>query len=122
MPNMVPLMHHNVGLNKLSPSARGAVHVRELRWGCDVRQSLRRGQFDVILGSDLTYSEELHAPLLATLLQLVSDRTEVLLAVTRRRQDEVQRWRARFRHYFDVEVLVTEEEVAGYRSMGVIPN
>eukprot|EP00415_Alexandrium_ostenfeldii_P000077 UN0077 len=74
----------------------------------------------MILGSDLTYYESLHGLLLVTLLQLVSEETEVVLAVTRRGNADVDTWCKRCRRYFDVEVLASEEDVRGYASFGVV--
>jgi len=116
---VLPILRLNAELNASPSDAPGGLHVQELEWGMDVRESFPRGQFDVIVGSDLTYSDNLHCLLLVTLLQLVSEDTEVVLAVPRRRPDDVQKWCVRFQQYFDVEVLATEEDVAGYSSLGV---
>lgn len=117
---VLPILRANVHLNTLPADAQGSLRVQELEWGVDVREAFPRGQFDVILGSDLTYSDSLHGLLIVTLLQLVCEETEVVLALTRRDGGGVDRWRRRFQRYFDVELLASEEEVAGYASLGFV--
>lgn len=118
--DVLPILKLNADLNTLSADAWRSLDVRELEWGTDIREALPRSHFDMILGSDLTYSDKLHGLLIATLLQLVSEETEIILAVTRRDEDGVERWRRRFQRYFDMELLATEEDVAGYASLGFV--
>lgn len=117
---VLPITHHNVGLNARRQGEAGTLCVKALRWGMDIRDVFHRGQFDIILGSDLTYSDHLHGPLLVTLLQLVNEETTVILACTRREHDAFNNWRRRFQRYLDVKLLVTEEETAAYSSLGVV--
>lgn len=115
---VLPIARHNAGLNPPVKKA-GTIRVEELLWGQDVRQRFRRGQFDVILGADLTYADHLQGPLIATLLQLASEGTEVLLAHRWRPNDDFSLWRRRFQRYMNVELLDAEDEVAGYSAVGL---
>merc|ERR1712176_1260939 len=62
--------------------------------------------------------EHLHCPLLVTLLQLMTETTEVIIAFTRRTQDGIYRWRRRFEWYLELEVVVDEAEVKDYVAKG----
>mmetsp|Transcript_32077 Transcript_32077/g.92159 ORF Transcript_32077/g.92159 Transcript_32077/m.92159 type:complete len:291 (+) Transcript_32077:70-942(+) len=108
---VLPMTRRNVGANPLPASAGRAIRVRELAWGCDVREAFPRGSFDLVLGSDLTYYQSLYNPLLLTLLQLVDEESEVLLAHVQRR-DELRRWQACCGQYFSIEAVATDSEIS----------
>eukprot|EP00927_Polykrikos_kofoidii_P006557 TRINITY_DN12654_c0_g1_i1.p1 TRINITY_DN12654_c0_g1~~TRINITY_DN12654_c0_g1_i1.p1 ORF type:complete len:331 (+),score=65.88 TRINITY_DN12654_c0_g1_i1:166-1158(+) len=104
--HVLPLTSENVRLNPLPPGASGALRVTELPWGTDARQSFVRGHNELIIGSDITYFEHLHQPLLLMLLQLADDGTDVVLAHSHRR-DSYESWRSVFESYFDIETLAS---------------
>uniref|UniRef100_A0A7S4Q5D6 Calmodulin-lysine N-methyltransferase n=1 Tax=Alexandrium monilatum TaxID=311494 RepID=A0A7S4Q5D6_9DINO len=107
---VLPITRHNAELNRPSLATGAVVRVQEVHWGRDVRRVLPRGSFDLIVGSDLTFFEHLHRQLLLTLLQIISEDTEVLLAHARRKR-EFDRWEAVFEPYFDIEAISTDDEL-----------
>merc|ERR1712232_992412 len=78
-----------------------------------------QGEFDLIIGSDLTYSEQLtrlDRKLLLTLLQLADNKTDVILAHTCRADTQLGEWRSHFERYFSIVTLHSEEcQSAGSR-------
>ena len=87
----VPIMRENVARNALllrapaSPSApAGGVVAGECEWGREAYPELEGGApFDLVIGTDVAYSPELHAPLITTLRAVCGAATVVLLGVTR---------------------------------------
>jgi len=118
---VIPMTRHNVELNAIRPTGRGSLGVQELQWGVDIRDKYsRRGDFDLIIGTELIYRDELHALLLITLLQLMTQDTEVLFAHARRSESQFARWKKRFERCLDVQEVVTEEETQDYVDCGFV--
>lgn len=115
--DVLPRARQNVDLNPLGQYEAGALEVEELCWGTDIRQDFGRGNFDVIIGCDIIYADHLHGSLITTLLQLVSDKTEVIFAHARRKPNDIELWRKRFQRYFDVELVASEAEVLAYSKL-----
>ncbi|DAZ99115.1 TPA: hypothetical protein N0F65_008420 [Lagenidium giganteum] len=86
-------MKRNVDINREIFVDGTQVHVRELAWGVQDHtaaflRELRHsndstGSVDVILGTDVAYLEELYEPLLATLNELATPETLILLGLNR---------------------------------------
>lgn len=93
----------NAELNPL-PDAR-TVPVLELKWGADLADRFTRGSFDMVIGSDLIYHEELRRPLLLSLLQLVGPHTVIILASASRNGEPHESWQSDFIKYFEIEAL-----------------
>jgi len=107
---VLPLTSYNVQQNALPPECRGHAQVKQLRWGSDVRSAFPPGSFDLIVGSDLTWAIQWDGPLLlATLLQLVSEHTLIVVSLTLR-PTQIQGWHDLFDHYFTITVLATDSD------------
>jgi len=99
MASVLPVTQHNVAQNALRDNHKGSLKVEELHWGQP--STMARGAFHLILGSDVTYFEHLHEPLLCSLLQLADHNTEVLLAHAQR-HGQFDRWFELFERYFEI--------------------
>ena len=79
----VPILRENVARN--APLLlRGGVVAAECEWGRAAYPELDGGgPFDLVIGTDVAYAPELHAPLIATLTAVCGAATVVLLGVTR---------------------------------------
>jgi len=119
--SVVPITRHNAELNAVDPSVQGSLNVEELEWGVDIRSwSKSGGYFDLIIGTELIYRDELHGLLLITLLQLMTADTEVLFAHARRAQSQFDRWKKRFGRYLDIEEVVSEAETQAHTDQGLL--
>lgn len=80
----LPLIRRNAETNGLSSgSSSTKVSVLEYDWLNDDVTHLEPLPFDVILGTDVAYCEELYAPVVAALSRIAGPRTLILLGVTR---------------------------------------
>jgi tRNA pseudouridine32 synthase/23S rRNA pseudouridine746 synthase len=59
-PRLLPLLESNVQRNLAVLGAEGGVDMALLRWGVD---RLPEGDFDLVVGADVTYDDDAHAPL-----------------------------------------------------------
>lgn len=107
MGEVIPITQSNASLNQtVVDRAGGKLTVEELPWGTALHGG--RGPFDLIVGADLTYFEHLFGALTVTLLQLVDEGTEVLLAhVHRREETECWREESYLGRSFNIELLGT---------------
>lgn len=80
LPDRLRLLKKNVEANLGHGNVRGSATVMELLWGDDPDQDLIEQKPDYVLGSDVIYSEEAVADLVATLLQLCGSETTIFLA------------------------------------------
>jgi len=79
------------------------VDVQALEFGSDIQATIGRGKFDLVFAADVTYTDEMQQALLVTLLQLVCDRTVLLLAHTDRDAAVTESLRRRLQQYFNVQ-------------------
>lgn len=80
LPDRLRLLKKNVQVNVAGGNARGSARVRELTWGDDLDPELIDPLPDVVLGSDVIYSEDAVEDLLCTLRQLSGSQTTIFLA------------------------------------------
>lgn len=80
LPDRMKLLRKNVETNVKEGNERGSATVRELEWGDDPDCELINPLPDIILGSDVIYSEGAVTDLLATLCQLSGNHTTTFLA------------------------------------------
>lgn len=80
LPDRLRLLKKNVEANLRHGDLRGSATVTELIWGDDPDPELIEPQPAYVLGSDVIYSEEAVADLVATLLQLSGSETTIFLA------------------------------------------
>jgi predicted nicotinamide N-methyase len=79
---LLPLLQHNLAANKEEVEAQGGTaEAQLLEWGngLDMAKASARGEWDLIIGSDLAYDRDLHPFLGDTIDCLATDRTAVLL-------------------------------------------
>ena len=79
-------LEHSIVLNAEDGANRARVRVVDLEWGVGTTQQLEMEEpWDVVVCADCIYNRDLHAPLLKTLVHLMTrDRTTLLLAFERR--------------------------------------
>mmetsp|Transcript_75388 Transcript_75388/g.195991 ORF Transcript_75388/g.195991 Transcript_75388/m.195991 type:complete len:285 (+) Transcript_75388:66-920(+) len=104
------MTQHLEGNARLNVAKAPAVTACDLCFGSDVRDRFTRGAFDFILLSDATYSWELTQQLIATLLQLASDETIVLLACPSRIPQVQAKFKGELLSYFEVEPVQVSAE------------
>eukprot|EP00026_Physarum_polycephalum_P015444 Phypoly_transcript_16127.p1 GENE.Phypoly_transcript_16127~~Phypoly_transcript_16127.p1 ORF type:complete len:240 (+),score=13.95 Phypoly_transcript_16127:55-720(+) len=75
---LVTQLAHNINANHLGGNAKA----RELFWGTDVTEFLP--PFDYILASDVTWVTHLVEPLVKTMSDLSSDKTQILMSLEHR--------------------------------------
>ena len=111
LPSVVPLLERNVAANLRRCAA--AVEVLPLRWDDEgaLRSVSERGPFDLIVGGDLLYRQQVVEPLLGALCALCSRQTTVLLAASLQHSPETIRSfrRAAAAAGFDVQQLLGSE-------------
>lgn len=79
LPDRLRLLKKNVEAN-LYGDVRGSATVDELTWGDDLDPQFTHPMPDIVLGSDVIYSEGAVTDLLKTLLGLCGDQTTIILA------------------------------------------
>ncbi|KAG6538756.1 protein N-lysine methyltransferase METTL21A-like [Zingiber officinale] len=80
LPDRLKLLKKNVDQNVEKGNRRGSTLVTELVWGDDLDQELLDPLPDIVLGSDVVYSEGAVEDLLLTLKQICGFQTTVFLA------------------------------------------
>ncbi|KAK6924359.1 Lysine methyltransferase [Dillenia turbinata] len=129
LPHVLENLRFNAALNSdLVEKFGGKVEVGALRWGLveDMEAIRRRGEYDVIVGSDVVYHDHLYEPLMETLRFLMMVKGE------KREERErvfvmghVKRWKKeagffkRAKKVFETEVLYEDEAGDGAR-VGVL--
>ncbi|CAL9205120.1 unnamed protein product [Musa hybrid cultivar] len=80
LPDRLKLLKKNVDLNVEGWNKRGSARVSELTWGDDIDTELLDPMPDIVLGSDVVYSEAAVDDLLSTLKQICGCHTTVFVA------------------------------------------
>ncbi|XP_065029977.1 uncharacterized protein LOC135582267 [Musa acuminata AAA Group] len=80
LPDRLKLLKKNVDLNVEGWNKRGSARVSELTWGDDIDTELLDPMPDIVLGSDVVYSEAAVEDLLSTLKQICGCHTTVFVA------------------------------------------
>jgi predicted nicotinamide N-methyase len=83
----LPLIEKTLSLNGIDDNISTKVKVEEYMWGPHTSNTpavIKDTAFDLIIGSDLAYRDELHDPLIASIVACSSYNTVTLLGVTMR--------------------------------------
>lgn len=80
LPDRLRLLRKNIEVNLRHGDMRGSAKVMEFTWGDDPDPELTEPPPDLVLGSDVIYSEEAVLDLLSALQQLSGGETTILLA------------------------------------------
>ncbi|KAL0449941.1 UNVERIFIED_CONTAM: protein N-lysine methyltransferase METTL21A [Sesamum latifolium] len=118
LPHVLPNLQFNVAANaKILELHGGAVEAAALQWGQTTDMEAIGREYDVILGSDLVYHENLYEPLLETLrfLLLGSERKVVFLMSHLKRWKKESAFFKKANKFFDVEVIHTDSPCNGSR-------
>ncbi|KAJ4781105.1 Protein-lysine methyltransferase METTL21E [Rhynchospora pubera] len=119
LPNVVPNLQFNAELNSLVVSLRGGfVSVQQLRWGDeqDAADVTSTEKFDLVVGSDVVYYEELIEPLLKTVEVFAKGETAFVMAHLRRWKKRDATFFRKARKNFIVEVLHKDPPLPEWRS------
>eukprot|EP00931_Biecheleriopsis_adriatica_P063976 TRINITY_DN38851_c0_g1_i1.p1 TRINITY_DN38851_c0_g1~~TRINITY_DN38851_c0_g1_i1.p1 ORF type:complete len:239 (-),score=28.62 TRINITY_DN38851_c0_g1_i1:52-768(-) len=99
----------NIDLNPLPRGSPGSMRVQELRWGTDLGDTFKRGQFDLIIGAEITYCNKVEQ-LLPTLLHLAGEHTRIVFVHVHRLRGDVEQLFARLESHFNIQVIDHEKE------------
>ncbi|KAM1452589.1 hypothetical protein ACFX2I_039532 [Malus domestica] len=80
LPDRLRLLRKNIEVNLRHGNMRGSAKVMEFTWGDDLDPELTEPPPDLVLGSDVIYSEEAVLDLLSALQQLSGGETTIFLA------------------------------------------
>lgn len=121
LPHVLPNLNFNVEVNStvLAPRA-GQVHVAALSWGEKEDMEAVGREYDLIIGSDVVYHDNLYDPLLQTLrFLLLGDGEKVFLMAHLRRWKKESGFFKKAKKYFQVE-LVHEDGPSCASRTGVV--
>ncbi|XP_078178086.1 uncharacterized protein LOC144572398 [Carex rostrata] len=119
LPNVLPNLQFNAELNSSIISSRcGLISVQQLRWGDeqDVTNVASTENFDLVVGSDVVYYEELIEPLLKTVEVFAKGETAFVMAHLRRWKKRDAAFFRKARKNFSVEVLHKDPPLPEWRS------
>ncbi|KAK4393678.1 protein N-lysine methyltransferase METTL21A [Sesamum angolense] len=118
LPHVLPNLQFNIAANaKILELHGGAVDAAALQWGQTADMEAIGREYDVILGSDLVYHENLYDPLLETLRFLLLGREQKVVFL----MSHLKRWKKesaffkKANKFFDVEVIHTDSPCNGSR-------
>lgn len=119
LPHVLDNLRYNADINADVVKARGgSVSVKKLMWGKD-EDLVGLGDFDLVIGTDVVYYEELFDDLVASLRGLVKEEASFVMAHLRRWKKKDSLFFRKARKFFDVEVLFKDEALPGTR-LGVV--
>ncbi|KAI3669598.1 hypothetical protein L6452_40872 [Arctium lappa] len=120
LPHVLPNLKFNVDANAgvLAPRG-GRVHVAALSWGNKEEMETIGREYDLIIGSDVVYHDDLYDPLLETLRFLFLDGEKVFLMAHLRRWKKESGFFKKAKKYFTVE-LVHEDGPSSASRTGVV--
>eukprot|EP00033_Pygsuia_biforma_P004320 GCRY01004736.1.p1 GENE.GCRY01004736.1~~GCRY01004736.1.p1 ORF type:complete len:144 (-),score=40.91 GCRY01004736.1:152-583(-) len=81
LPQLLPLMKNNVAVNK--SALIGNLKLLPLSWG-EKLESFDRGDFNLIVGSDIVYQEQFLEPLFKTLMEMATPATAIYISLEKR--------------------------------------
>lgn len=112
MPSVLPILQINIDANLPShPHLKERLDVAPLTWGEDLSQ-FTKTPVDIVLASDVLYTEESHTPLLNTLIGLSTPATNIIFAYERRRKIN-DRFFKKATRFFDWTILSATNIIEG---------
>ncbi|XP_051133137.1 uncharacterized protein LOC127252845 [Andrographis paniculata] len=118
LPDRLKLLKKNVETN-LYGHIRGSATVKELTWGDDLDSNFTDPLPDIVVGSDVVYSEGAVTDLIETLMQLCGQQTTVILAGELRNDAILEYFLEAAAKEFAVGRIEQEQWHAEYRSSRV---
>lgn len=120
LPHVLSNLKFNVDANSgvLAPRG-GQVHVAALGWGNKEEMEAIGREYDLIIGSDVVYHDNLYDPLLETLKFLLLDGEKVFLMAHLRRWKKESGFFKKAKKYFQVE-LIHEDGPSSDSRTGVV--
>ena len=120
LPHVLPNLKFNVDANAGALAPRGGrVHVAALSWGKKEEMEAIGGEFDLIIGSDVVYHDNLYDPLLETLKFVLLKGEKVFLMAHLRRWKKESGFFKKAKKYFQVE-LIHEDGPSSASRTGVV--
>ncbi|KVH92371.1 EEF1A lysine methyltransferase 3-like [Cynara cardunculus var. scolymus] len=106
LPHVLPNLKFNVDANSVVLAPRGGqVRVGALSWGNKEEMEAIGREYDLIIGSDVVYHDNLYDPLLETLRYLFLDGEKVFLMAHLRRWKKESGFFKKAKKYFQVELI-----------------
>lgn len=106
----IPHLQHNLDINNIGHSNH--IHAIQCNWGAELTSDIQRKQYDVIIGSDLLYWDQLFLPLLHTINQLYSHSPNIIMYLAqtpRRHKTESRFYKLLRKNNYVVEIVYTQK-------------